>query len=383
MKVLKKNGSHEAWDRKKIEKAVLLASARTEGEGITREQIGQVCLIVEDRLKGIEEIRTVDLHDYVLDALFDVNHDVFVQYKAYREYKKKFSRSFTNAYDHAKKIVYQGDKENANKDSDLNSTKQALIANGVMKEFMSTFEMKPEWIEAHNEGFIHVHDLSERYLNSHNCNLFDMANVLRGGFELNGVKYAEPKSVQSAMNVAGDVVLSASSQQYGGFSVCEIDSIFAPYAEKSFEKALTYFKEYVDADLAEELAMNQVIREIEQGYQALETKLNTISGSLGQTPFVTFSLGMDTTRWGREITRAVLKIRKDGLGESKVTAVFPKLVFLHRNEINGKEGAPNYDLKKQAIDCCTTRLYPDFLSIDKGALAEIYEESGNIVTPMG
>lgn len=44
-----------------------------------------------------------------------------------------------------------------------------------------------------------------------------MENVLRGGFELNGVKYKEPNGVQSALNVASDVVLSASAQQYGNW----------------------------------------------------------------------------------------------------------------------------------------------------------------------
>ena len=158
MQVFKKNGVAEAWSRKKIEKALLLASSRVKENPITNEQIELVCYKVEQALKDVETIQAIELHEYVLAALFDVNHDVFVQYKAYREYKQKFSRSFTNAYEHAKKIVYQGDKENANKDSDLNSTKQALIASGVMKEFMSTFEMKPEWIEAHNEGFIHIHN---------------------------------------------------------------------------------------------------------------------------------------------------------------------------------------------------------------------------------
>lgn len=157
MKVVKKNGVCEPWSRKKIEKAVLLASARAQENPITDEQMESVCYNVEQKLKNIEEIRTTELHDYVLAALFDVNHDVFVQYKAYREYKKKFSRSFTNAYDYSKKIVLSGDKENANKDSSLNSTKQSLIASGTMKEFMNNFEMKPEWIEAHNEGYVHIH----------------------------------------------------------------------------------------------------------------------------------------------------------------------------------------------------------------------------------
>lgn len=383
MKVIKKNGELESWSRKKIEKALLLASSRAQKNPITEEQIELVCYKLENNLKDVKEIKTVDLHDHVLAALFDVNHEVFVQYKAYREYKKKFSRSFTNAYEFSKKVVLSGDKENANKDSSLNSTKQSLIASGTMKEFMNSFEMKPEWIEAHNEGMIHIHDLAERYLCSHNCNLFDMANVLRGGFELNGVKYKEPNGVQSALNVASDVVLSASAQQYGGFTVCEVDSIFAPYAEKTYKNAFEYFSQFVEEEKAKELAYNQTVREIEQGYQAFETKLNTVSNSLGQTPFVTISLGMETSEWGRKVTEIILKIRKEGLGATHVTAIFPKLVFLHRNEINGEPGTPNYDLKQQAIDCSTTRLYPDFLSIDKGVLAEIYEESGLIVSPMG
>lgn len=133
--------------------------------------------------------------------------------------------------DEIQKIVSVGDKENANKDSKLNSTSYNLIAEAAMRFFFSGKGrlkdsgsnegldrriLKKEWIEAHDQGYIYIHDLGARYRDQINCCLFDMGNVLKDGFELNGVRYFEPKTIQSALNVASDVVISASSNQYGG-----------------------------------------------------------------------------------------------------------------------------------------------------------------------
>ena len=280
----------------------------------------------------------------------------------------------------ANKLMAEGDRENANKDAHLNSTRQALISERTMKELYIE-GLKKEWVEAHDNGYIHIHDLGSRFLNSHNCNLFDMAKVLKNGFELNGVRYKEPSGVQTAMNVASDIILSASAQQYGGFSVGDFDTVFAKYAERTYEKALAYFMEETgDEVMAERLAEKTTMREIEQGYQAVETKLNTISNALGQTPFVTISFGLDTSRWGREVSKAVLRTRLEGLGEMKTTAVFPKLVLLHRKEIS--DGV-NADIKQLGVECSRKRLYPDWLSLDEGYLKEVYERSGKAITPMG
>ena len=48
--------------------------------------------------------------------------------------------------------------------------------------------------------------------------------------------YNEPKTLDVAFDVIGDIVLSAASQQYGGFTVPSVENILAPYAEKSYEK---------------------------------------------------------------------------------------------------------------------------------------------------
>ena len=172
-----------------------------------------------------------------------------------------------------------------------------------------------------------------------------------------------------------------------GFTLSEIDTVLAPYAESTYNKYYNYYlsKEQIDISLAEELAYDRTVREIEKGYIGFETKLNTISNSLGQIPFVSVSFGMDTSKWARKISETILKVRKDGMAEDKMTAVFPKLIFLTRKEVNRNSDAPNYDLYKQAIDCSRTRLYPDYLSLDgeNNNLREVYERSGKIVSPMG
>ena len=69
-----------------------------------------------------------------------------------------------------------------------------------------------------------------------NCCLFNVGDVLSGGFEMGNVWYNEPKTLDTAFDVMGDIILSTAAQQYGGFTVPEVDKILAPYAEKSFRK---------------------------------------------------------------------------------------------------------------------------------------------------
>ena len=178
-----------------------------------------------------------------------------------------------------------------------------------------------------------------------------------------------------------------------GFTIPEIDTVLAKYAELSYSSNLLFCKKYTQDFLQDtseamdeavkEMALKMTVREIEQGVQGFETKLNTVSNSLGQIPFVTATFGLDTTEWGREISKAFLKVRKKGMGKKKTTAVFPKLVFLHRKEINGDKGSLNYDIKQAAIECSRTRLYPDYLSLDSGHLGEVFDRTGKAVSNMG
>lgn len=396
--VIKKDGKLEQWNSEKIKLAVRKSAANVKNKGSKiEEEIDDFITSIEFKYKDRKVVRVEEIHEEVMAQLYNVDRDVYRSYKAYRQLRASgnYSEVMLETYEEVKKIIDVGDNENANKESRENNAKHALIGEAIEKKINKTFEMDPKWIKAHDEGYIHIHDLSSRLLPQQNCTVADVGNILRGGFTHAGVRYSEPGGVQKAMDIAGDIVLSMSSDQYGGFSFPDVDKEFAYYTEKTYRKALEYFLENIGEEIedfdpilamniANKLAKKQTIREIEQGWQSFETKLNTISNALGQIPFVTVSFGLDTTYWGREITKAALNFRLKGLGENHVTAIFPKTIFLHRAEVNGNIDSPNYDLKELAIECSTKRLYPDWLSADSGFQKEVYEETnGNMITPMG
>ena len=117
-----------------------------------------------------------------------------------------------------------------------------------------------------------------------NCCLFDTANVMNGGFEMGNMWYNEPKTADVACDVLGDIIMMSAAMQYGGWST-RIDNLLAPYAEKSYklhkEELLSYGLEEA---IAEEKAMEKTYRELEQGAQGLEYKLNSVASSRGDYP---------------------------------------------------------------------------------------------------
>lgn len=117
-------------------------------------------------------------------------------------------------YEQSQKIRYIGDVSNANTDSAMVSTQRSLIYGELNKSLYNKFFLNQEERQAARDGYIYIHDKKDR-LDSINCCLFDMANVLKDGFEMGNVWYNEPKTLDVAFDVISDVVLSAASQQYG------------------------------------------------------------------------------------------------------------------------------------------------------------------------
>ena len=191
-----------------------------------------------------------------------------------------------DVYRKAQNIMYIGDKENSNTDSALVATKRSLIYNQLNKELYKKFFLTNDEKQAINDGYIYIHDMSARR-DTMNCCLFDMGKVLKGGFEMGNLWYNEPNSLAVAFDVIGDVVLSTASQQYGGFTVPEIDKILAPYAEKSYAKYYNEIKTIMedmkgnvlsldDLKYIEQKAMKKIKRDFEQGFQGIEYKLNSV-----------------------------------------------------------------------------------------------------------
>ena len=241
-----------------------------------------------------------------------------------------------------------------------------------------------EEIQAIRDGYIYIHDMSARR-DTMNCCLFDVQNVLSGGFEMGNLWYNEPKTLDTAFDVIGDIVLSAASQQYGGFTVPSVDEILEPYAEKSHKKLI---QKYRDLGLAEEkvqeVAWKDLEKEMEQGFQGWEYKFNSVSSSRGDYPFITVTAGTRTTaNYGKLVTKTMLEVRKKGQGKAghKKPVLFPKIVFLYDEKLHGP-GGPLEDVFEAGIECSSKTMYPDWLSLTgEGYVPSMYKSTGRSSAP--
>lgn len=384
--IIKKDGTKVAFDVTKVINAVqksayraMVTFSETDKENICKYVIGRV-----DE-SGANEIHIPLMHNIVEGALESVNPAVAKSYRDYRNYKQDFIHMLDDVYRKSQSIMYIGDKENSNTDSALVSTRRSLIFNELNRQLYQKFFMTQEEIQANNDGYIYIHDMSARR-DTMNCCLFDIESVLKGGFEMGNVWYNEPKTLDVAFDVMGDIILSAASQQYGGFTISCVDKILEPYAEKSFNKYLAKYQRLgVPDDLADKTAFEDISKEFEQGFQGWEYKFNTVASSRGDYPFITMTIGLGQSRFEKLAAITMLNVRKNGQGKKghKKPVLFPKIVFLYDEKLHGK-GCPLEDVFEAGVECSSRSMYPDWLSLSgEGYVASIYQKYGQVISPMG
>ena len=386
MYVIKKDHTHEAWNVQKVVVAVNKSAYRAMVK-FTQEELDFICSFVEEKARslGREGIPIAEMHNIVEAALEQVKPEVAKSYRDYRNYKQDFVKMLDEVYKKSQSIMYIGDKENSNSDSALVSTKRSLIYNQLNKELYQKFFMTTEELQACRDGYIYIHDMSARR-DTMNCCLFNVKDVLTGGFEMGNLWYNEPKTLEVAFDVIGDIVLSAASQQYGGFTVPSVDLLLEPFAEKSYEK---YYRRYIDmgltARIADREAMKDIQKDFDQGFQGWEYKFNTVASSRGDYPFITMTFGTGTGKFAKIASITMLNVRRKGQGKKncKKPVLFPKLVFLYDENLHGA-GKELEDVFEAGILCSSKSMYPDWLSLTgEGYVAEIYKKYGAIISPMG
>ena len=384
--IIKKDGTREEYNVQKVITAVKKSAYRALIT-FTDEELQKICVFVDSRVLNLkqEEIHIAQMHNIVEGALDMVNPVVAKSYRDYRNYKQDFVHMLDEVYQKSQAIMYIGDKENSNSDSALVSTKRSLIFNQLNKELYQKFFMTVEELQACREGYIYVHDMSARR-DTMNCCLFNVQAVLKDGFEMGNLWYNEPKSLDVAFDVIGDIVLSAASQQYGGFTVPEVDKILAPYAEKTYERQLTRYHELGLSDVVSEReALADVRKDFEQGFQGWEYKFNTVASSRGDYPFITMTMGLGQGRFEKMASIIMLNVRRKGQGKKwcKKPVLFPKVVFLYDESLHG-EGMPLEDVFEAGVECSRKTMYPDWLSLTgDGYVAGIYKKYKKVISPMG
>ncbi len=395
LKIIKKDNSFEPFNILKINSTIKEAGKRIM-LNLEENDFYKINTNINNKISEIntQNIPSETIYGIVVDTLYDTNPTLAKSYKEYKNYKKDFVKILDTVYKKAKLLTYSNDKENSNTDSALISTKRSLVYNYLNTELYKKFMLTKEELKACTEGYIYIHDMNARR-DTVNCCLFNIEAVLNDGFEMGNLWYNEPKTLAAAFNVIADIILSTASQQYGGFTIPEIDNVLAKYAEKSFLKYKEEIKEYIkyaktdlnDFDLKyiERQALKKVERDFEQGFQGLEYKLNSVKSSRGDYPFVTFSIGLCKSFFAKMACKTFLNVHKNGQGKegNKKPVLFPKIVFLYDENLHddGKELA---DIFETALACSAQTMYPDYLSLSGDSyVAKAYQNYNTVISPMG
>lgn len=400
--IIKKNGELQKFNGEKIKRAIRKSAARVCVE-LTDKEEKQVVDSVKKQLQFQEtDIKVETIHNMVEVALDHVNADVAKSYREYRDNKNQFAEMLDKVYSKKLSLNFIGDRSNANADSALVTTQKAIVYNELNSELYKKFFLTQKEERAMSDGYIYIHDRGSR-LDTMNCCLFDMKGLLTGGFFMGNLDYLEPKSLDVAFDLIGDVTLNAAASQYGGFTIPEIDKLLAPYAEKSYKM---YYDEYVSitrdvcgkdgkpAPLmectgllkrADNYATNKVRREFEQGFQSWEMKFNSVASSRGDYPFTALTFGLGTGKWESMASSVCMKVRAGGQGKPglKHPVLFPKLSFFYDENLHG-EGKELEWLFDEALDCSMKTMYPDFISCTgDGYAPRIYKKYGVPISRMG
>jgi anaerobic ribonucleoside-triphosphate reductase len=385
--VVKRDGRVAAYDPERVRRA--LTAAFTDVHDGPPQLVRPTVLALAEQVQAeitrrfSDTVQIYEIQNVVEHVLLESRHyEVAEAYIAYRV-QRDVARNRTTDVNHsigellskASSVV----NENANKDSDVFNTQRDLTAGAVGKAVGLT--MLPAHVaNAHQKGEIHYHDLDYHpYSPMTNCCLIDFRSMLGEGFRIGNAEVEPPRSIQTATAQITQIIANVSSSQYGGCTVNRIDELLAPYAERNFAKHLADAEEWVsEPSRRREYAEAKTRKDIHDAMQSLEYEINTLFTSNGQTPFTSLGFGLGTGWFEREIQRAILRIRIEGLGGEHRTAIFPKLIFTLRRGVNLEPGDPGYDIKQLALECSTKRMYPDVLSYDK-----IVELTGSFKAPMG
>ena len=176
MKVIKKNGKQQSFDKKKIEKALSKANKSVEQQSmLTTEQFEKVMNTIMKRLEGFDVISTETIDDFVEMAL--TRHNRYAVLKAYEDErsKKNASKEFTPNEEKVLAII-DGDTDmrgdNANKNIDDNASVRDYMAGTLAKSIgrkLISRVSKAIW-EGHDKGWWHFHDADYSPVNRmHNC----------------------------------------------------------------------------------------------------------------------------------------------------------------------------------------------------------------------
>lgn len=398
MKIIKRNGAEEEFDRQKIISAVKKAQDESNGEReLTDRQIDYISLVIEDhcrkvgRALSVEEIQElVETHIILQGAPETAKR--YIRYRFTRNLARVANTTDNRILSLIECNNEEAKQENSNKNPIVNSTQRDYMAGEVSRDISSRILLPPDIVKAHDEGIIHFHDLDYYAQHMHNCDLVNLEDMLQNGTVITGTLIERPHSFSTACNIATQIIAQVASNQYGGQSISLTH--LAPFVQISREKIrknlVEEFAEIgveVSGEKLGALTEKRLREEIRKGVQTIQYQVVTLLTTNGQAPFVTVFMYLGEAKNEQEkadlavIIEETLLQRYQGVKNEKgvwVTPAFPKLIYV-LEEDNISEGSKYYYLTKLAAKCTAKRMVPDYISEKK--MREFKE--GNCFPVMG
>lgn len=437
--IIKRDGRELDYSIDKIVIAITKAMEACGRKG--DEEPKRLAVIVEERMneKFKDKSPSVDqVQDIVEQTLMDESYAFvakkYILYRAERTRLREMGTRLMKTYD---EITFADSKdcdvkrENANIDGNTPMGTMLKYGSEGSKDYYCKYILPSEFVKAHENGEVHIHDL-DFYTLTLTCCQIDLLKLFDGGFSTGHGFLREPNDIMTYAALAAIAIQANQNDQHGGQSIPAFDYGLAPGVIKSYKKlyvnnaykAISFNDENIALDtvkdlykkieeqhnvfpkikpmdgfakleedaLAKELnlaicdikkvqkfAQTNAQREIEKStHQAMEAfihNLNTMHSRAGaQVPFSSINYGTDTSEEGRLVVKSILGATYQGLGKGE-TAIFPIQVFKVKEGVNFNESDPNYDLFKLAIKTSAKRLFPNFAFLDAPFNLQYYKKN--------
>ena len=372
MKVIKRNGREVEFDKNKIIIAVKKAMKECNLEDD---------LFIEQLAEFIESKNTTltveDIQDLVEIKLMTSKYkNVAKAYVRYR-YERELVRQSNTTDEQILSLIEQNNElikqENSNKNPTILSTQRDYMAGEVSKDLTDRFFLPKDVVKAHKDGIIHFHDADYFAQHMHNCDVWNLEDMLQNGTMISNTLIEKPHSFSTACNITTQIMAQVASSQYGGQTITLTHlAPFVDVSRKKIREDVTKEIELVGGDLnkTEEIVTRRLKEEIKRGIQMIQYQILTLQTTNGQTPFASIFMYLNETDNKQTkadlalIIEEVLLQRIQGVKNEQgvwITPAFPKLLYV-LEEDNINEDSPYYYLTKLAAKCTAKRMVPDYIS---------------------
>ena len=389
IKVIKRDGREEDFNKQKIVNAVCAAFKDVDGEvsDFARAKANDIATGIS---KIEDTISVEEIQDLVEDKLMACNRkDVARCYIRYRYKREMLRNQNSDLMKEIKEKVMASNVQNQNANVDEHSFggRMGEARNSIMKKYALDYLMSDLSRNNHLNNEVYVHDLDSYAVGMHNCLTIPFDDLLAKGFNTRQADVRPANSVNTAMQLVAVIFQLQSLQQFGGVSASHLDWTMVPYVRKSFYKHFKDGMKYIyKGDIAPDFsdntmsiddelyksipevynyALDMTTRETQQAVEGMYHNLNTLQSRSGnQLPFTSINYGTCTLSEGRLVTKALLEGSIKGVGKVHKTPIFPCGIFQCMKGVNRKPGEPNYDLFKLALKSTAQRLYPNYANVD-------------------